>query len=75
MWSRAGRPICLYRQLTPFSERGSAVLLEDIAAVEVAVVVEVVVDRGMGGGGGRGILIIGLILVLPGLVVGGALSE
>ncbi len=37
-------------ELTPFSERGSAVLLEDIAAVEVAVVVEVVVDRGMGGG-------------------------
>ena len=50
MWSRAGRPICLYRQLTPFSERGSAALLEDIAAVEVAVVVEVVVDRGMSGG-------------------------
>ena len=32
------------RQLTPFSERGSAVLFEDIAAVEVAVLVEVVVD-------------------------------
>ena len=30
--------------------RGSAVLLEDIAAVQVAVLVEVVVDRGMGGG-------------------------
>ncbi len=37
-------------ELPPFSERGSAVLLEDIAAVEVAVVVEVVVDRGLGGG-------------------------
>ena len=37
-------------ELTPFSERGSAVLLEDIAAVEVAVLVKVVVDRGMGGG-------------------------
>ena len=37
-------------ELPPFSERGSAVLLEDIAAVEVAVLVEVVVDRGMGGG-------------------------
>ena len=34
----------------PFSERGSAVLLEDIAAVEVAVLVKVVVDRGMDGG-------------------------
>jgi len=37
-------------ELTPFSERGSAVLLEDIAAVEVAVLAEMVVDRGMGGG-------------------------
>ncbi len=37
-------------ELTPFSERGSAFLLEDIAAVEVAILVEVVVDRGMGGG-------------------------
>ena len=37
-------------ELTPFSERGSAVLLEDVAAVEVTVLVEVVVDRGMGGG-------------------------
>ncbi len=37
-------------ELTPFSERGSAVSLENIAAVEVAVLVEVVVDRGMGGG-------------------------
>jgi hypothetical protein len=33
--------------LTPFSECGSAILLEDIVAVEVVVVVEVVVDRGM----------------------------
>ena len=38
------------RQLTPFSERGSTVLFEDVAGVDVAVVVEVVVDRGMGGG-------------------------
>ena len=37
-------------ELTPFSKRGSAVLLEDIAVVEVAVLVEVVVDRGMYGG-------------------------
>ena len=37
-------------ELTPFGERGSVVLLEDIAAVEVAVLVEVVVDRGMGCG-------------------------
>ncbi len=37
-------------KLTPFSERGSAVLLEDVAAVEVAVLVEVIVYRGMGGG-------------------------
>ena len=38
-WSRLSRG-----ELTPFSERGSAVLLEDVAAVEVTVFVEVVVD-------------------------------
>ncbi len=32
------------RQLTPFRECGSAVLFEDVAGVEVTVVVEVVVD-------------------------------
>ena len=37
-------------ELTPFRECSSAVLLENVAGVEVAVVVEVVVDRGMGGG-------------------------
>jgi hypothetical protein len=36
--------------LTPFSERGRTVLFEDVAVVEVAVVVEVIVDRGVGGG-------------------------
>ena len=34
----------------PFSERCRSVLLEDVAAVEVAVLVEVVVDRGVDGG-------------------------
>lgn len=38
-WSRRSRG-----ELTPFRECGSAVLLEDVAAVEVAVVVEVIVD-------------------------------
>ena len=33
------------RQLTPFSQGGSAVLLEDIAVVEVAGLVEVITDR------------------------------
>ncbi len=37
-------------ELTPFGGRGRAVLFEDIAAVEVAVLVEVVVDRGIAGG-------------------------
>jgi len=37
-------------ELTPFRECGSAVLLEDIAAVEVTVLVEVIVDRGVSGG-------------------------
>ena len=44
-WSRFS-----HGELTPFSERGNAVLLEEIAAVEPAVLVEVVADRGMGGG-------------------------
>ena len=57
-WSRPGRhcqtnvngpakgagPRCSSSQLTPLGQGGSAVLLEDIAAVEVAVVVEVIVD-------------------------------
>ena len=37
-------------EIAPFSERGSTVLLEDIAAVQVAVLVEMVMDRGMGSG-------------------------
>ena len=37
-------------ELTPFHKCSSAVLFEDLAAVEVTVVVEVIVDRGMGGG-------------------------
>ncbi len=37
-------------ELTPFRECSSAVLLEDIATVEVTVVVEVVVDRRIGSG-------------------------
>ena len=38
------------RELTPLGQGGRAVLFEDVAAVEVTVVVEVVVDRGMGSG-------------------------
>jgi hypothetical protein len=38
------------RQLTPLGQGGRTVLLEDIAAVEVTVIVEVIVDRGMGSG-------------------------
>jgi hypothetical protein len=37
-------------ELTPFSERGRAVLLEDIAAIEVTFVIEMVLDRGVDGG-------------------------
>jgi len=37
-------------ELTPYNERGSVVLFENIAAVEGAVVIEVVVDRGKDGG-------------------------
>jgi hypothetical protein len=38
------------RQLTPLGQGDRTVLFEDIATVEVTVVVEVVVDRGVGGG-------------------------
>src|SRR5680860_1102586 len=38
------------RQLTPLGQGGRTVLLEDIAAVEVTVLVEVIVNRSMGGG-------------------------
>ncbi len=38
------------RQLTPLGQCSRAVLLENVAAIEVTVVVEVVMDRGMGGG-------------------------
>ncbi len=37
------------RKLSPLGQGGRAVLLEDVAAVEVAVLVEVVVERGMDG--------------------------
>lgn len=37
-------------QLTPLGQRGGAVLLEDVASAEVAIVVEVIVDRGVDGG-------------------------
>jgi hypothetical protein len=38
------------RQLTPLGQGNRTVLFEDIAAVEVTVLVEVIVDRGMGSG-------------------------
>ena len=37
-------------KLTPLGQSGRTVLFEDITAVEVTVVVEVVVDRGVRGG-------------------------
>ncbi len=43
------RPKLSRGELTPFSECGRTVLLEDIAAIEMAVLVEVVVKRGMDG--------------------------
>ena len=36
-------------KLTPLSQRGGTVLLESLAAVELTIEVEVVVDRGMDG--------------------------
>ena len=40
----------LGRQLTPLGQSDRAVLLEDVAAVEVTVLVEVIVERGVNGG-------------------------
>ena len=37
-------------ELMPFSERRRSVLLEDVAAIEVAVLIEVIMDRGVNGG-------------------------
>jgi len=36
-------------ELTPLGQGGSAVLLEDIATVEVPFLIEMIVDRGVGG--------------------------
>src|SRR5680860_1892863 len=44
---RSGLSRC---KLTPLGQSGRTVLFEDMAAVEVTVVVEVVVDRGVRGG-------------------------
>ncbi len=49
-WQISGGQGLSHGELTPFSERGSVVLLEDFTAIEVAVWIEVVVDRGVDGG-------------------------
>ena len=36
-------------KLTPFGESGRSVLLENVAAIEMAVLIEMIVDRGMSG--------------------------
>ncbi len=38
------------RKLTPLGQGDGAFLLEDFAAVEVAVLIEMIVDRGVDGG-------------------------
>ena len=38
------------RQLAPFGHCGGPVLLEDVAAIEVTVVVEMIMDRSVNGG-------------------------
>ncbi len=43
------RPRLSRGALTPFGERGSAVVFENVSTVEGAVLVEVVVERGMDG--------------------------
>ena len=41
---------CSGHQFAPLGQGGSPVLLEDVAAVKVTVLIEVIVDRGVGGG-------------------------
>jgi hypothetical protein len=51
-WNRPAKGAGLRRsgrQLTPLGQGGSAVLLEDIAAIEMTFLIEVVVDRGVSG--------------------------
>ena len=48
--SDPNRPRLSRGELTPFSERSGAALFEDVAAIEMTVVVEMIVDRGVGGG-------------------------
>ncbi len=38
------------RQLTPLGQRGGTVLCEDIAAIEVTVLIEMIMDRGVDSG-------------------------
>ena len=41
---------CSGHQFAPLGQGGSPILLEDVAAVKVTVLIEVIVDRGVGGG-------------------------
>ena len=38
------------RQLTPLGQGGGTVLSEDVAAIEVTVLIEMIMDRGVDGG-------------------------
>ncbi len=38
------------RQLTPLGQSGGTVLFEDVAAIEVTVLIEMIMDRGVDGG-------------------------
>ena len=41
---------CSGRQLTPLGQGGGTVLSEDVAAIEVTVLIEMIMDRGVDGG-------------------------
>ena len=47
---RQGYTPCLCREFPPLGQRSRTVLLEVVAAVKVAVEVEMIVDRGVDGG-------------------------
>ncbi len=41
------------RQLPPFGQGGGTVLFEDVAAIEVTILIEMIMDRGVDGTGDR----------------------
>jgi hypothetical protein len=48
--AKGGGLMCSGRQLTPLGQGSGTVLSEDVAAIEVTVLIEMIMDRGVDGG-------------------------